>query len=46
MIVSYDTTSKLPFQTTNKILELLQDISYELSILAGSKLSACKTWQE
>ncbi|QQV74997.1 hypothetical protein H6P87_00542 [Rickettsia tillamookensis] len=27
-----------PFQITNKILELSQDISYELGILAGSKL--------
>lgn len=30
--------NKLPFQITNKILGLLQDISYELGILAGSKL--------
>lgn len=30
--------SKPPFQITNKILELSQDISYELGILAGSKL--------
>ncbi|BBJ31623.1 hypothetical protein RAS_07320 [Rickettsia asiatica] len=27
-----------PFQITNKILELSQDVSYELGILAGSKL--------
>ncbi|MCC8468201.1 MAG: Fic family protein [Rickettsia endosymbiont of Eriopis connexa] len=27
-----------PFQITNKILELSQDISYELGVLAGSKL--------
>jgi len=30
--------NKPPFQITNKILGLLQDISYELGILAGSKL--------
>ncbi|WP_064428815.1 Fic family protein [Rickettsia sp. Tenjiku01] len=30
--------SKPSFQITNKILELSQDISYELGILAGSKL--------
>ncbi|MEY4463472.1 MAG: hypothetical protein RLZZ81_443 [Pseudomonadota bacterium] len=30
--------NKPPFQITNKILVLLQDISYELGILAGSKL--------
>ncbi|ABV79147.1 Cell filamentation protein Fic [Rickettsia bellii OSU 85-389] len=30
--------NKPPFQITNKILELLQDISYELGILVGSKL--------
>ncbi|EAA25442.1 Fic family protein [Rickettsia sibirica] len=31
-------SSKPSFQITNKILELSQDISYELGILAGSKL--------
>jgi len=30
--------NKPPFQITNKILELLQDISYELGILVGAKL--------
>ncbi len=30
--------NKPTFQITNKILELLQDISYELGILVGSKL--------
>ncbi|XVN41723.1 MAG: Fic family protein [Rickettsia endosymbiont of Argas persicus] len=30
--------NKPPFQITNKILKLLQDISYELGILVGSKL--------
>lgn len=32
------TNSKPPFQITNRILHLLQDISYELGILLGAKL--------
>lgn len=31
-------SNKPPFQITNKILGLSQDIPYELGILAGSKL--------
>lgn len=31
--------NKPPFQVSNKILTLLQDIAYELGILFGAKLS-------
>lgn len=31
-------SNRPPFQITNKVLELSQDISYELGVLAGSKL--------
>ena len=43
MIVSYytimDMSYKTPFTITNNILTLCQDISRELGILAGSKLT-------
>jgi Fic family protein len=32
-------SKKPPFQVSNKILTLLQDIAYELGILSGAKLS-------